>query len=74
MRTEVLEVPKLEFIPVPAETLEPCTVPMPPQDGLGSILYKDLPSYLVVVLGAFEECNIQLDKIRELMEDDAQAG
>lgn len=69
-RTEVRAVPRLEFTPVPANSTEPCLIPMPPQDQKGQVpIDKGYVDWTVGVLGILEECNIKLEELRRLMKE-----
>lgn len=68
-RTELVTVSKLEMVPVPPELTAPCLVPMPPLDDQQLLQYEVLPEYLVEVLGIVEQCNSQLNKIKDLGEE-----
>jgi hypothetical protein len=59
-------VTKLEFVPVPDPLTEPCLAPLPPLTDDGNFFFHKLPGYTISVLGALEECNLRMQKLREL--------
>lgn len=77
MRTEIKTVQKLELIPVNDELLEPCTVPPLPtlvtKEGV-LVDMERIPAYLIALFGDVELCNIQLEKIRWLYDQQEAAG
>lgn len=66
VRTETVSVPKLEYVPLPDEAVEPCIVPLPPVDAAGVLPYESLPGYTVQILAVLEECNERIKTIEGL--------
>lgn len=72
MRTEIREVPRLEFVPVPESLTERCFAPLPPVDDDGRLYFEQLPGYAVEILGVLQECNIKMQQIEELGREDQE--
>lgn len=68
MQTKVVTVDKLEFVELPANATRRCYAPQPPLEG-GILRYEVLPEYSLFLLNVIEQCNQQLQQIKQIEQE-----